>query len=499
MIVKIHRSGTSFKALAQYLGHDTKAETADRVAWTHVLNCAHDDVGSAVDSMLWTYRQADFLKAEAGIAPGGRRVEKPTKHVTLGWHPDEEPSPEEMIAAVESYLGHMGWSKHEAILFAHDDKDHPHVHILLNRIDPENGTALDDGFDKRRSQEWALAYEREHGIFCEQRLLPEEERTPSPTRATWEALREYEKADMAAENALRKFEADYMAREENRKILDSEEWKILKASQRAEREAFFAEGKEQYSEIRNQAYREVREIFREEWSEFFQARRKGEVDHEELADWKEYIVERQRAALDEYRDEYSRLLREERDADYRDILDAQRDERAALRERQEEGLRSYQLLDAERTGVEGHTEAPLAPESPGEKQTSIWDGFREAATEVCDDRGGFLDIPEIHDLTPAENPRARDGVTAATDLGGGLIGGLAIVGEKLFDGFFGGDAPKQRQEPVHRPAPSPKEHWEKVRDNPFLQVAEQARQAAIQQEEEARSRAWWDDRERYRD
>jgi hypothetical protein len=494
VIVKIYRSGTSFSGLAKYLGQDPKAETKERVAWTYTLNCAHDDVGSAVDSMLWTYRQADLLKEEAGIPAGGRDVEKPVKHLSLNWHPSEQPTREEMISAVESYLVHMGWSEHEAVLFAHDDKAHKHVHVMLNRIDPGDGTAMDDGYDKRRSQEWALAYEREHGIFCEQRLVPEEQRTPSPTRTTWEALREYEKSDDATENALRNYDHAYLDRAENHRIIEGEEWNILKTSQREAREAFFVEGKQEYAEIRDEAYREVRDIFREEWTKFYEDKRKGHIDGDDAAELKADIVARQKEMLGEYRDEFSRLLREERDGEYRRLLDAQQTERTELRERQGEGLRSYDLLDREAAAREGEAWRP--PENQEKPEQNIWSNFREAAEEVCA-RWDDLEIPRSPHITPAENDRVRDAVDAGDRLGGGLMGGIAIVGERLFDGFFGGDVPKQKTEPVHRPV-APKEYWETVRDNPFLRVAEEARQAAIQQEE-ARSRAWWDDRERTRD
>jgi hypothetical protein len=498
VIVKIHRSGTSFKSLAQYLGHDPKSDTTERVAWAHTLNCSHDDVGSAVDSMLWTYRQADLLKEQAGISPGGRRVERPVKHVSLSWHESEEPSRALMISAVESYLDHMGWSEHEAVLFAHEDKAHPHVHIMLNRVDPADGTALDDGYDKRRSQEWALAYEREHGMFCEQRVMPQEQRTPSPTRATWEVLREFEKEDQAAENSLRNSDHSYMDRGEKLRIIEGEEWNILKDSQREAREAFFVSGKQQYSEIRDAAYHEVRTIFREEWKNFYAANRKGGLDAETLGEIKRDILDRQKNTLIEYQEEFSRLLREERDVEYRRLLDAQREERATLHQHQEDGVRSYELLDLESRKRDGEPWRP--PEAVSEERANIWSSlFRAAAEDICDQRGGYLDLPEIPEPTPAENARTRDGPNMVADLGGGLIGGLATVGEHLFDGFFGGDAPRQRTEPAHRPATAPKDHWETVRDNPFLRVAEQARQAAIEQDEELRRRAWWDDRERTRD
>jgi integrase len=56
-------------------------------------------------------------------------------------------------------------------------KPHAHVHMMLNAVHPETGLHLDDGFERRRAQEWALAYEREHErIYCEQRLKNPEDR-----------------------------------------------------------------------------------------------------------------------------------------------------------------------------------------------------------------------------------------------------------------------------------------------------------------------------------
>jgi hypothetical protein len=117
------KHGTSFKGLALYLTHDPdKAETSERVAWTHTLNLSHDDIPSAVHEMLWTTRAADQLKRQAGIRPGGRRLESPVKHFSLNWHPSDEPEREEMIEAVQDFLRHMGWEDRQAALIAHNDK-----------------------------------------------------------------------------------------------------------------------------------------------------------------------------------------------------------------------------------------------------------------------------------------------------------------------------------------------------------------------------------------
>src|SRR5258708_40201991 len=68
------------------------------------------------------------------------------------------------------FRSHMRWRDHQVLLVAHDDKDYSHVHVMLNAVHPETGLRLDDNFDHRRAQAWALKYEQEQGrVYCEQR------------------------------------------------------------------------------------------------------------------------------------------------------------------------------------------------------------------------------------------------------------------------------------------------------------------------------------------
>ncbi|MEJ0047141.1 MAG: relaxase/mobilization nuclease domain-containing protein [Rhodospirillales bacterium] len=86
----------------------------------------------------------------------GGATENTAKHVSLNWSPEEAPTPEHMIETTESFLRHMGWHEHQALVVSHEDKPHPHVHVMLNTIHPETGLRLDDNFERRRAQAWAL-------------------------------------------------------------------------------------------------------------------------------------------------------------------------------------------------------------------------------------------------------------------------------------------------------------------------------------------------------
>jgi Relaxase/Mobilisation nuclease domain len=339
MIVKISGSGKSFKGLSTYLTHDPNANTDERVAWTHTLNLANDHVPSAVDEMVWTARNAELLKQEAGVRAGGRSTENPVKHISLNWAPDDNPTREHMVGTSESFLKHMGWSEHQAVLIAHDDKSYKHVHIMLNVVHPETGLRLNDGFEQRRAQAWALEYEREQGrIHCDQRQKNAGDREENMPRNIWMAFQVNEKEFIRAEKIMSENASEIPENPKNA------EWKILKEFQRDERIAFFAQGRAEFSALRNSIYREVREEFRERWADFYEMRKNG-ADAESLAEAKAQLVADQKAVLEPRRDEACQELRESRDIRYRELHDDQKEMRAELRWRQDVGLDATPFLN----------------------------------------------------------------------------------------------------------------------------------------------------------
>ncbi len=364
MIVKISPSGSSFKGLSTYLTHDPKANTDERVAWTHTHNLANDHVPSAVDEMVWTARNAELLKQEAGVRSGGRVADHPVKDVSLNWSPEDRPTREHMIQTSEHFLRHMGWQEHQTVMVAHNDKPHPHVHLMINAVHPETGRHLDDGFERRRAQEWALAYEREHErIYCEQRLKNPEDRENNMPRNIWMAFQANEKEFTRAEKIMAEKSPEIPENPRNA------EWKTLKELQKAERIEFFEQGKSEFKELRNSIYREVREEFRERWSDYYKARKNGtEDDREILANVKAQLIADQKAVLEPRRDAACTELRASRDERYQEVLDSQREARGELRWHQEAGLDTAPFFN----GLAERKDA----------RAEVMSGFHEAAHET---------------------------------------------------------------------------------------------------------------------
>lgn len=176
MIPRLQARGTSFKGSCTYVLHDPKAKTHERVAWILTQNL-HSDPEQAWFEMYETSRNQAQLKANAGLSARGRKNNAPVLHYTLAWHADDQPTSEQMRDAALASLKVLGLTEHEALIVAHDDKKHPHVHIVANTIHPYTGRTAPLKYSKERLSEWAEAYEREHGhIWCEERIKNNEQR-----------------------------------------------------------------------------------------------------------------------------------------------------------------------------------------------------------------------------------------------------------------------------------------------------------------------------------
>jgi hypothetical protein len=162
--------GASFKGLGLYLLHDkrddddmqvaARDQTHHRVGFVETRNLPTDDGDRAWRLMIGTVSRADELKRLAGIKATGRKLEKPVLHYSLNWHPDERPTKEQMVTAVESSLKALGLEDHEALIVQHTEMEHSHVHIMVNRVHPETGVAAKLSNSRLVLDKWADQFER---------------------------------------------------------------------------------------------------------------------------------------------------------------------------------------------------------------------------------------------------------------------------------------------------------------------------------------------------
>lgn len=104
---------------------------------------AYDGVDVKLDEAARGFRLQAMLNQE---------VEKPVIHVTLSWPPEDAPrlTDTEMVSASKEYMQRMGWTDTQYFIARHLEKDNPHIHIVLNKVD-NNGKRLNDSFCKRKN------------------------------------------------------------------------------------------------------------------------------------------------------------------------------------------------------------------------------------------------------------------------------------------------------------------------------------------------------------
>ncbi len=81
-----------------------------------------------------------------------RKVKKPYYHLVLSWHEHEQPSNELMLAAMTQMLEALGLDEHQAVIGTHHDREHRHVHAVVNTVHPTSGKAWSKSNDQQKAE-----------------------------------------------------------------------------------------------------------------------------------------------------------------------------------------------------------------------------------------------------------------------------------------------------------------------------------------------------------
>ncbi len=84
-------------------------------------------------------------------------------HTSINFPPQESISNEIMTKIAHDYLQANGFNQHQFIIFRHYDANHPHLHILVNRIGYD-GKVLSDSNDFARSEKVLRELEKKYNL-----------------------------------------------------------------------------------------------------------------------------------------------------------------------------------------------------------------------------------------------------------------------------------------------------------------------------------------------
>lgn len=93
-------------------------------------------------------------------------ISKPVAHISLDFSMQDKAklTDEFMVSIAQEYLKKMGYENAQYIIARHHDTDHPHVHMVINRID-NDGKRITDQKEKWRSTKACMELTKKYGLY----------------------------------------------------------------------------------------------------------------------------------------------------------------------------------------------------------------------------------------------------------------------------------------------------------------------------------------------
>ena len=94
------------------------------------------------------------------------KITKPVAHISLDFSAQDKAHLTDafMVKVAQEYLQKMGYSNTQYLIARHHDTDHPHIHMVINRI-YNDGRRISDQNEKRRSTKVCMELTKKYGLY----------------------------------------------------------------------------------------------------------------------------------------------------------------------------------------------------------------------------------------------------------------------------------------------------------------------------------------------
>jgi len=169
MIAKIVK-GQGFKGVVNYI--------LDKAKNTELINSEGVRLKNQ-DSII----QSFVMQAEMNL-----RLSKPVCHISLDFSAQDKSKLNNglMTEIANNYMKRMGINNTQFIIARHHDKEHPHLHIVFNRVD-NDGKTISDRNDRFRSEKICKELTEKYGLyFAKGKENVKEHRLREPDKTKYE-------------------------------------------------------------------------------------------------------------------------------------------------------------------------------------------------------------------------------------------------------------------------------------------------------------------------
>ncbi|MCB5946000.1 relaxase/mobilization nuclease domain-containing protein [Acidocella sp. KAb 2-4] len=181
--------GAVFKRVTEYI----EKERAERGP-TMTADCVLDSRSAAVEM--------------EAVAHGAPRCKDPALHIVLSWQQGEHPTEQQQREAVATVLDNLrdkdgrDMSGHQWVATLHRETDNDHLHILINRVDPETMRTVSPEWSERSLHKAAREIEAAQGWKEDSGLMKWDAQQRRAVK-TPQVEREQQKSDRLPEKAAR--------------------------------------------------------------------------------------------------------------------------------------------------------------------------------------------------------------------------------------------------------------------------------------------------------
>lgn len=171
MIVRHQRASASNKGFRQLARYIRGRSDKPRATWFLAANLP--GVTGPRDLEL-ACRLVEAVHAQNTRAGSNR-----TYHMVISLHPEDRSlNGNELRRVVENLVETLGFSRHQYIAARHNDKDHEHVHVAINKIHPETFRIHSPAWDHQKLFTAGRVLERELGLTPLQSRVHDREKVP---------------------------------------------------------------------------------------------------------------------------------------------------------------------------------------------------------------------------------------------------------------------------------------------------------------------------------
>ncbi|SHF45844.1 Relaxase/Mobilisation nuclease domain-containing protein [Mariniphaga anaerophila] len=119
------------------------------------------------------------------------KISKPVAHISLDFSVQDKGrlTDKFMVDVAHEYLDKMGYANTQYIIARHHDTDHPHIHLVINRIDNE-GNRISDKNEKLRNTKICMELTKKYGLYIASgKENVKEHRLKEPDKTKYEIYR----------------------------------------------------------------------------------------------------------------------------------------------------------------------------------------------------------------------------------------------------------------------------------------------------------------------